>query len=170
MNNRARKIFILFSIIIPILIYCYFYYEPMLRNAPFKSGEFVSLKYKWGVGQTLDNTYDSSTGAYQYVNAKDSIIKTNVKLRKDDIIYLHSKATQIGFWNFPELLANNTVDTVDKAKLRYELEFNYKRTSKKVVYYSDYNQIPKLRDLAVQMKTIVEQTIASADERYGKKN
>lgn len=170
MSNRGKRIFILVSIVIPILIYCYFYYEPMLRNAPFKSAEFVSIKYKWGVGEKLENTYDSSTGDYQYMTAKDSLVKTNVKLRKDDIIYLHNKATQIGFWNFPDLIANRTADTTNAKVLRYELEFNYKRISKKVVYLSDYKEIPKLRDLAVQMKTLVEQTINGAEERYGKKN
>jgi hypothetical protein len=170
MSNRGRKIFIFVSVVLPILIYCYFYYEPILRNAPFKSGEFVSIKYKWGVGKTLDNSYDSSTGAYQYLDKKDSLVKTNVKLRQDDIIYLHNKATQLGFWNFPSLLANTTADTANVKLLRYELEFKYKRVSKKVVYLSNYNEIPKLRDLAMQMKTLVEQTINSAEERYGKKN
>jgi hypothetical protein len=170
MSNRGKKIFIIVSIVIPFLIYCVIYYTPMLKNAPFKSAEFISLNYKWGVGKTLDNSYDSATGEYQYLNAKDSLIKTNVKLRKDDIIYLHNKATQIGFWNFPELIANKTVDTTNARVLRYELEFKYKRVSKKVIYLSDYKEIPKLRDLAVQMKTLVEQTINSAEQRYGKKN
>ncbi len=170
MSNRARKIFILVSVIIPFLIYCVVYYTPMLKNAPFKSAEFVSLNYKWGVGKTLDNSYDSATGDYQYLNDKDSLVKTNVKLRKDDIIYLHNKATEIGFWNFPELIANNAADTTSATILRYELEFKYKRVSKKVIYLSDYSETPKLRDLAVQMKTLVEQTINQADERYGKKN
>ena len=170
MSNRGKKIFIIVSIVIPFLIYCVIYYTPMLKNAPFKSAEFISLNYKWGVGKTLDNSYNSATGEYQYLNAKDSLIKTNVKLRKDDIIYLHNKATQIGFWNFPELIANKTVDTTNARVLRYELEFKYKRVSKKVIYLSDYQEIPKLRDLAVQMKTLVEQTINSAEQRYGKKN
>jgi hypothetical protein len=170
MSNRGKKIFIIVSIVIPFLIYCVIYYTPMLKNAPFKSAEFVSLNYKWGVGKTLDNSYDSATGEYQYLNAKDSLVKTNVKLRKDDIIYLHNKATEIGFWNFPELIANKTVDTTNARVLRYELEFKYKRVSKKVIYLSDYQEIPKLRDLAVQMKTLVEQTINSAEQRYGKKN
>jgi len=169
MSNRGKKIFIIVSIVIPFLIYCVIYYTPILRNAPFKSAEFVSLNYKWGVGKTLDNSYNSATGEYQYLNDKDSLVKTNVKLRKDDIIYLHNKATQIGFWNFPELIANKTVDTTNAKVLRYELEFKYQHTSKKVVYLSDYQEIPKLRDLAVQMKTLVEQTINSAEERYGKK-
>lgn len=169
MSNRARKIFILVTVIIPFLIYCVVYYTPMLKNAPFKSAEFVSLNYKWGVGRTLDNSYNSATGEYQYLNAKDSLVKTNVKLRKDDIIYLHRKATEIGFWNFPDLIANNAADTISPKILRYELEFKYKRVTKKVVYLSDYSETPKLRDLAVQMKTLVEQTINAADDRYGKK-
>jgi len=141
----------------------------MIRNAPFRSNEFVSLQFKWGAGNDLVNTYDSATGDYQYLNAKDSLIKKNVKLRENDIIYLHNKANELGLWNFPDLIANEGTDLNKSKVLRYVIQFNYKRKSKKVIFLTDYNDIPKLRDVATQMKTLVEQTITDAEERYSRK-
>ena len=168
MSSRGKKIFLALSIIVPFIIYCVVYYKPMIENAPFKSSEFVSLTYKWGVGKKLDNSYDSATGDYQYLNAKDSLIKTNVKLRRNDIIYLHNKANELGLWNFPEVIANRGDDLTSDKILRYEIQFNYKRKSKKVIILSNYDEIPKLRDVSSQMRTLVEQTINDAEERYSK--
>lgn len=168
MSSKGKKIYLLLTIVVPFLAYCVFYYKPIIQNAPFKSSEFVSLQFKWGAGNNLENSYDSSTGIYQYKNAKDSLIKKTFKLRENDIIYLHNKANELGLWNFPDVIANAGTD-VDKSKvLRYVMQFNYKRKSKKVVLLTDYNDIPKLRDVATQMKTLVEQTITDAEERYSK--
>lgn len=156
------------TIVVPFLIYCVVYYTPMFRNAPYKLKEFESIDLKWGVGNKLQNTYNSATGNYVYLNAKDSLIKTNVKLRKNDILYLHSKANEIGFWNFPELIANQGADLNSAQVPRYVMQFNYKKKSKKVIYMADYNEIPKLKGLAAQMKTLLQQSINDAEERYGK--
>ena len=169
MSTKAKKIFLLLTIVVPFLGYCIIYYTPMIRNAPFRSNEFVSLQFKWGAGNDLVNTYDSATGDYQYLNAKDSLIKKNVKLRENDIIYLHNKANELGLWNFPDLIANEGTDLNKSKVLRYVIQFNYKRKSKKVIFLTDYNDIPKLRDVATQMKTLVEQTITDAEERYSRK-
>ncbi|WP_432714911.1 hypothetical protein [Pedobacter sp.] len=170
MNSRGKKIFLALSIIVPFLIYCVVYYRPMIKNAPFKSTEFVSLQYKWGVGKDLQNTYDSATGDYQYLNAKDSLIKTNVKLKKNDIIFLHNKANELGLWNFPEVIANRGADITSDSVLRYELQFNYKRKSMKVIMMSNYSEIPKLMNVSTQMRTLVADAINDAEERYSKKN
>ncbi|SMD14086.1 hypothetical protein [Pedobacter nyackensis] len=168
MSNKAKKIFLALTIVVPFMIYCVVYYTPMFRNAPYKLKEFESIDFKWGMGNNLENSYNSATGDYQYVNAQDSVIKTNVKLRKDDILYLHSKANELGFFNFPELIANPGT-TLDSSKvLRYVMQFNYKKKSKQVIYITDFNDIPKLKGLAEQMKTLLQQSINDAEERYGK--
>ncbi len=140
----------------------------MIKNAPFKSTEFVSIQYKWGVGEVLENSYDSATGDYQYLDAKDSLVKTKVKLRKNDIIYLHNKANELGLWNFPDVIANRGADLTSNKVLRYELKFNYKRKSKKVIIMSDYQEIPKLMSVATQMRTLVADAVNDAEERYSK--
>ncbi len=169
MTSRGKKIFLALSIIVPFLIYSVVYYRPMIKNAPFKSSEFVSLQFRWGVGDVLENTYDSATGEYHYLDNRDSLIKTTVQLKQNDIIYLHNKANQLGLWNFPDVIANRGADLKSPKVLRYELQFNYQRKSKKVTIMSDYNDIPKLRDVSAQMKTLVQQSITDAEERYGKK-
>jgi hypothetical protein len=85
------------------------------------------------------------------------------------MLYLHSKAAEIGFWNFPEVIANQGTNLDSSKVLRYVIQFNYKKKSKKVVYLTDYVEIPKLKGLAEQMKTLVSQSINDAEERYGKK-
>lgn len=170
MSTNAKKIYLLLTIVLPFLAYCVIYYTPILKNAPFRSDEFVSFQFKWGAGNELVNSYDSATGDYQYLNAKDSLVKTNVKLRENDIIYLHNKANELGYWNFPELIANEGTDLRKSKVLRYVFQFNYKRKTKKVVYLTDYNDIPKLHDVANQMKILVEKTIGDAEERYSKKD
>ncbi|WP_316838173.1 hypothetical protein [Pedobacter nutrimenti] len=168
MSTRGKKIFLILTIVVPFLIYCIVYYAPIIKNAPFRSNEFVSLQFKWGVGKDLVNSYDSATGNYQYLNSRDSLVKTNVKLRTNDIIYLHNKANELGLWNFPDLIANRGSDLTSPKVLRYEFQFNYKRKSKKVILMSDFNEIPKLGDAATQMKNLVAQSINDAEERYGK--
>ncbi|TCC86722.1 hypothetical protein FBD94_08500 [Pedobacter hiemivivus] len=168
MSDKGKKIFLALTIVVPFLIYCVVYYTPMFKNAPFKLKEFESIDLKWGMGNNLENSYNSATGDYQYVNGQDSLIKTNVKLRKDDILYLHSKASELGFWNFPDVLANRGTNVDSSKVLRYVIQFNYKKKSKTVIYLTDYNEIPKLKGLAEQMKTLLQQSINDAEERYGK--
>jgi len=169
MSSKTKKIFLLLTIVVPFLLYCVIYYTPIIRNAPFRSDEFVSFQFKWGAGNDLPNTYDSATGDYQYLDTKDSLIKTNVKLRENDIIYLHNKANELGYWNFPDVIANSGTDLNKSKVLRYVFQFNYKRKSKKVIFLTDYDEIAKLGTVAGQMKTLVEKTIGDAQERYRKK-
>lgn len=168
MSDRTKKIFLAIVIVIPFLIYCVIYYRPMIMNAPFKSSEFVSLQYSWGPGNNQINRYDSATGAYQYENAQDSLIKTTVKLKQNEIIYLHSKANELGFWNLPELIANPGTDLDSNKALRYVMTINYQRKSKTVTLLTDYNGSEKLKDVATQMQKIFFTTISDADARYGK--
>ncbi|EDM36607.1 hypothetical protein PBAL39_25105 [Pedobacter sp. BAL39] len=169
MSTRTKKIFLFLTIVVPFLAYCVIYYRPMLRNAPFRSTDFESIVFKWGMGNQLENSYNSATGEYVYVDAKDSVVHTNVKLRKNDMLYLHGKANEIGFWNFPEVIANKGTDLNTSKVLRYVIRFNYKTKSKEVTYLTDYTEIPKLQGLAEQMKSLVAQSINDAEERYGNK-
>lgn len=146
---------------VPFIIYCVVYYTPMIKNAPFKSSEFVSLDFKWGDGAALANHYNSATGQYQYLNKQDSLIKKSFKLRAKDISYMHNKANEYGLWNFPEVIG-----TADGKSLRYEFTFTYKRKVKHVVYYANFDGNPKLRSAVSSVKGVVEQTIQDAEKRY----
>lgn len=149
-----------------MIIYCYIYYKPIIQNAPFRKNDFVSMQFSWGVKDTLENHYNSVTGDYQYVNAQDSTVKKQVFLKSDDILFMHSKANEIGLWNFPDTIGKKSAKSM--AVPRYDMTFNYKEKSKHVVLYGDFDGNPKLLDAAVQMRKVIEETINQAEKRSGK--
>jgi len=168
MSSRAKRIFLFFTVVVPLLIYSIIYYAPIIRNAPFKAKEFVSITYKWGVGDSLENSYNSATGEYRYLNKNDSLIIKNIKLTERDKKFLDSNADEQGFWNLPSIVANNEVDIKSPKILRYYMEFNYKKKSKVVTYLSDFDGNPRMKGAAAQMQKIIEQTIIDTEEKQQK--
>jgi len=124
------------------------------------------MNYKWGIKDTLENQYDSKTGAYQYINNQDSTIKKTVFLKSDDILYMHAKANEIGLWNFPDTIGKKSTKSMSVP--RYDMFFKYKEKSKHVIIYGDFDGNPKLLDAAVQMRKVIEETINQAEKRTGK--
>jgi len=165
-SSRGKKIFLALTIVVPFIIYCYFYYKPILQNAPFRKDDFVSMQFKWGTRDTLENQYDSSTGHYQYVNSQDSVIHKKMFLKSDDVLYMHSKANEIGLWNFPDTIGRKSAKSMSIP--RYDITFNYKKKSKHVVVYGDFDGNPKLLDAAVQMRKVIQETLDQAEKRLGK--
>ncbi|RYZ94477.1 MAG: hypothetical protein EOP47_27765, partial [Sphingobacteriaceae bacterium] len=89
MSLKSKKIFLALSVIVPFLFYCLYYYGMMVSNAPYKFNEFQYIVFEYGMGDSLVNKYNSKTHDYQYVNASDKLVKTKLKLNKDDLLYLH---------------------------------------------------------------------------------
>ena len=163
MSNKSKKIFLALSVIVPFLFYCFYYYGMMVKNAPYKFSEFKSLNIKYGLGDSLVNQYDSKTGAYQYLNTQDSLVKKTVMLSKDDLLILHRRAAQLGYWNFPSQIVNP--DTTSKSSLHYSIEFNYERKSKKVIFDANYNGDPKLKDAVRRLIEEINKSINDAEDR-----
>lgn len=165
MSNKAKKIFLLLCIIVPFLFYCLYYYGMMVKNAPYKFVEFESLVFQYGDSNNLINKYNSQTGEYQYLNSKDSLIKTKLRLNKDDLLYLHRKAADLGFWDFPELNLGDTASRNGVKPPRYLIQFNYQRKSKKVLFDASFNGPAKLKDanerLIKEIMSVLEQKEAN---------
>lgn len=166
MSSRGKKIFLALTIILPMIIYCYIYYKPIIKNAPFRKADFVSMQYSWGIKDSLENHYNSVDGDYQYINDKDSTVHKKVFLSSDEILYMHAKANEIGLWNFPDTIGVKSAKSM--AVPRYNIKFNYKEKSKSVVVYGDFDGNPKLLDAAVQMRKVIEETLNQAEKRSGK--
>lgn len=141
------------------------YYMISLKKAPYSIANFKSFTYKWGVGNVLENSYSSINGDYQYLNNRDSLIKTNVKLRANDIIFIHNKIHELGFWSLPSSIGKPNSNS--KA-LVFELQFNYENESKRVIIYSDFDENPALLDSALQIKNVLQTVIDEADVRYNR--
>ena len=164
MSDRSKKIFLGICILLPFIAYCVYYYGVMISNAPYKFSEFESLKYKYGVGDSFTNQYDSKTGVYQYLNSRDSVVKVKVKLNNDDLLYLHRKAAEQGFWNFPEVLPGR--DSIkSKTSAHFYIEYNYQRKSKHVLIDASYVENEKLRDAAKLLSTELNHVINDAYDR-----
>lgn len=159
MTSRGKKIFLAATVIVPFLIYSIIYYAPIIRNAPFKAKEFVSMEYKWGVGNQLENSYNSATGEFRYLNDQDSLIITHVKLSEKDKKYLDSNADVQGFWNLPTIVANSEDDYKNSKAVKYFMKFNYQKKSKEVTYLSDFKGNERMKQAAAQMQKIIEQLL-----------
>ncbi|RQP15745.1 hypothetical protein [Parapedobacter defluvii] len=127
----------------------------MFKNAPFRFSDFESIVLKYGTGDDLVNQFDSSTGRYQYLNVRDSLVIDTVRLRKDDFQYLHGKATQLGFWNLPDDMTSGDA-TGGQPAPRFYLQYNYKEKSKEITLDADFDGNPKMRDVA---KSIVDEVM-----------
>lgn len=164
MSDRFKKIFLGCSIAIPFLLYSIYYFSIMVKNAPYKFSEFEGVNVKSGLGTRFDKTYSSENQQYQYINTSDSTIKMKVKLSKDDLLYIHRKAAELGLWNWPEKMMG---DSTGKAP-HYYLELDYKQKKKVIEIDADYNKNIKLRDAAMELIKTVDGVIEDAADKQKK--
>ena len=164
MSDTTKRIFLGICILLPFIAYCIYYYGIMINNAPYKFSEFESFKYQYGVGDSLINRYDSKTGVFQHLDKRDSLIKTTVKLNKDDLLYLHRKAAEQGFWNFPKYLLGRDTTASKKSQHIY-IQYNYQRKSKDVLIDVEYNDDVKLRDAAKQLSDEISKMLSDVYDR-----
>lgn len=166
MSNRAKSIFLGLCIIGSFLIYCVYYYSNMLKNAPFRYSDFESIEITYGTPNEMLNNYNTKTHAFQYLNNKDSLIHTTLKMRNDDLLYLHRKAQELGFWNVDNDMTSprdNPDDGIDVP--RYILKYTYKEKSKEVTLDADYPGNPKMKDAAKSTIDAVMTMIAEVQAR-----
>lgn len=165
MSNGKKKIFLLLSIVVPFMLYCFYYYGMMVKNAPYKFSEFDSITFNYGIGDSLINKYNSKTMDYEYVNSQDSLIKSHLKLNKDDLLYLHRKAAELGFWDFPSNMVNDTSVRKDAKAPHYYIEFKYKRKTKAVMFDAAFDGNPNLKDAAERMVKELQSRLEAAEKR-----
>lgn len=145
------------------------YYIMKLRSGGKRAVSFVSLTYKWGVGDSLQNSYDSKSGNYQFLDQKDQLIKENFLLRTNNVIYLHSKINEQDLLNVPDTIANVNADLKDSTVLRYEFKFVYDDMTKHIIYMTNYDKDPLVKAKASAMQKYVQQMILEAEERFARK-
>ncbi len=142
------------------------FYIFQMRSGGRRAASFVSLNYKWGVGDTLQNYYDSKTGDYKFINQRDSLIQENFKLRINNIIYLHSKIKEDDLLAIPDTIANDVSDLQNKELLKYQFSFVYDDTTRNIVYLSNYDKDMEIAKKAKMLQKLVEQTVLEAEARY----
>ena len=161
-----KNISLIATVVIIIIVGVGGYYLINLKQGPHAAADFISVSSKWGVGDTLANSYNSATGDYQYLDNRDSLIKTKVKLRANNIIFIHSKVNEFGLWQLPDVIANKNADLKSDKVLRYEIVFNYEGKSKKIIYLTDYDEDQKIASAAEEIQNVIKKTIDEVEERY----
>lgn len=154
MSKRAKTIFLGLCIIGSFFIYCVYYYSNMVKNAPFRYSDFEYISIQYGTPDSMLNSYHSATYDYQYLNRENEIVKKKLKLTSDDLLYLHRKAMEMGFWNVDDDMTTSRADSLEGRNVpRYILEYKYKEKGKTVTMDADYLGNQKMMDAA---KTTIE--------------
>jgi len=169
MSPKTKKIFLYLSIFVPFAAYCAYYYGMVLKDAPYKFAEFKSIQFQYGTGDSLVNKYDSRTGEYQYLNKHDSLVKMHVFLNKNELLYLHHKASDLGFWDFPSNETSNDTSSHGGIKPpRYLIVFNYLHKSKKVIFDANFSGPEKLVDANQRVIKEIQSVLNEAEAREKK--
>lgn len=165
MSDRAKKIFLGICIFVPFFLYCFYYYSSMLKNAPYRFSDFEYIVLKYGNAEELTNEFDTRTGYFQYLNNRDSMVTDTIRLRNDDLLYLHRKAAELGFWNLPEDMTTEERTIPASEVPRFYLQFNYLEKSKEVTLDADYPGNPKMTDAARSVIDEVRRVMSDAHSR-----
>ncbi len=163
MNKKIKTTFIILSIALPFLIYCVYYYSIMIKNAPYRFSDFDSIVFEYGNGDSLVNKFNSKTKDYQYLNSHDSLIRKKLHLRSDDLLILHRKAAELGFWDFPNREVNDSAQY--KNAPHYLMQFNYKHKSKTVLFDEAFAGDPKLKDANEQMIKAIQDVLNTEEQK-----
>ncbi|QKJ29320.1 hypothetical protein HQ865_05970 [Mucilaginibacter mali] len=168
MSNKNKKIFLIASVTIPFLLYSIYYYGIMVKNAPYKFSEFDHISFQYGTGDSLLNKFESKSGNYQYVDDRDSVKKMYLRLSSNDLLYLHRKAADLGFWNFPSDETNPYKKKTGPKSLRYIIEFGYKRKTKRVVFDAAFDGDARLKDANVRLIKEIQHVLDDTQEKMKK--
>jgi len=169
MTDQKKKIFLFTIIIGSFTVYSLIYYSHVFKDAPYNFKEFKSFVFRYGAKDSMVNYFNSTTGEHDYLNKKDSLIKSHLVLTTADLDSLHKAARSLGFWDFPnyELSADTTSDE-GKHVPRYSIEFNYKRKVKHVLFDASFKGPDKLVDANKGMIKKIMDILSNAEERQNK--
>jgi hypothetical protein len=169
MSDRAKKIFLLTTVIGSFVFYCVVYYAQVFHDAPYNLKEFKSFSIRYGNRDNMVNYFNSATGEYDYLNKHDSLIKTHLYLNQADMDTVHFDAAKLNLWHFREDETNSdsTMPGFDKAP-RYIIEFVYARKTKKVTFDANYNGPLQLSDANKVLIKDIQQVLSAAGERSTK--
>ena len=149
----------------PITNFC----KSIFKDAPYASSDLKAIIFKYGDKDSLVNSYNSASGEYQYVNKRDSLVKTHVNLTTTDLLYLHRKAAELGFWDLPaKEVSNDTTNSNGVKSYEYLIEFDYKQTSKSVLYSTNYDGPQQQVEASKQLIKEIQSGLANARDRQQK--
>ncbi len=155
------------SIVVPFLLYSMYYYGMMIKNAPYRFSDFKSIVFKYGKGDSLINIYDSKTGLYQYKTHGGKLVKKTLHITKDELLFLHRKASDLGFWNFP-VDERGEDSAVSHTSPHYFIQLNYLKKSKTVLFDAAFDGDPSLKDANERLIKEIQKVLDEAETNQHK--
>lgn len=144
-------------------------YQQIFKQSPYNFSDFKSIVFQYGEGDSLVNKYNSATGEYEYLDRSDKLQKKQLYMNYSDLLFLHQKAAEVGFWDFPaKELNNDTAGTNGIKPTVYLVEFNYNNASKKVLFGADFNGPPRLVEANRELISAIETVLSGAEDRQKK--
>lgn len=89
-------------------------------------------------------------------------------LSKDNLLYLHRKAADLGFWNFPEVSIGDITADKNIKTLHYLIEFVYKDKTKKVLFDQNYDGDLQLKDANMRLIKEIQGVLDEQEEHLAK--
>jgi len=132
-----RKLFVVFSIVVPFIVYCIYYYTTLIHHAPFRYDQFTKLEYRTYRNGKLRTLINSQTGEYTYYNRKDSLVHAHMDMNKASLKEIHEKMRDILFWDMPLVAGDSTQKHRADVTLVY-IKADYQRASKTVWWQKNY--------------------------------
>ena len=144
-------------------------YQQIFAPSPYDFSEFKSIVFKYGEADSLVNQYNSATGEYQYLDRSNHIVKTKLYLTGNDLLYLHRKAAEVGFWDFPANEVNTDTTGSNSVKpIEYMVALNYLHKTKTVLFSTNYNGPQRLVEANRELIKEINEIISGAGERQKK--
>lgn len=154
------------SLLITAIAIAASYYVVSLKKSKYSPSTFVSLDVKWGVGDSLQNHYNSQTSIYTYLDDRDKLIIKKVPLHINEVIFLDSQFNEAEFWSLPNVIANRGSNLKDPKVLRFEITIAYEKETKKIIYLSNYDEDSAISSRAETLQKQVMQVLNESEQRY----
>ncbi len=156
-----RKLFVVFSIIVPFVVYSGYYYYTIIHHAPFRYDQFQSIEYRTFREGKPRTILLSTSGDYTYYTKKDSLIHTHINLTKAALKDIHETMRDIIFWDIPLIAGDTTQKHRTDVTLVY-IKAVYQRASKTVWWQNNYFADRKLDERMNQLCKFIDQKAAEA--------
>lgn len=159
-----RKLFVVFSIIVPFIVYTVYYYSTIIGHAPYRYDQFKRFEfrtYRFGKPRTI---LVSQTGEFTFYNKKDSLVHAHVRLTAADLKDIHETLRDIIFWDMPTVAGDSTQKHRTDVTLVY-LKVVYQRASKTVWWQDNYFADRKLDERMGQIVKYIDSRASEALNR-----
>jgi len=156
-----RKLFVIFSIVVPFIVYSVYYYATLISHAPYRYDQFMGFEYKTFRNGQMRTHINSKTGEFSYFNRKDSLIQTKIQISSSELKDIHEKLRDIIFWDIPLVAGDSTQKHRTDVLLVY-LKVKYKRAEKTVWWQDNYFADRKLDERMAEISTYINSKASEA--------